>query len=81
MLKSVYLTLAMFATSLQLQVMAFDIEYTGIEKPKLTENIVNKEGSLIDWTPMSIKALGYDIREVWHFENENWTFGGLGFSR
>lgn len=40
-----------------------------------------KDENLMNWTPMSIEALGYDIRDVWRMQGEVWTFGGLTFSR
>ena len=43
--------------------------------------VTSQDENLNNWTPMSIEALGYDIREVWRLGAETWTFGGIGFSR
>lgn len=40
--------------------------YTRIAaEPAMETAISSQEENLMNWTPMSIEALGYDIREVW----------------
>ena len=55
--------------------------YTVIEEPMLQTTLAPQDKSVLKWVPMSINALGYDIREVWRRSDEAWTFGGIGFSR
>lgn len=43
--------------------------------------ITTQDESLINWTPMSIESLGYDIREVWRMECERVYSYSLAFSR
>jgi hypothetical protein len=51
------------------------------EEPAAEMTEPSQDENLMNWTPMSMEALGYDIRQVWRMEKEVWTFGGIGFNR
>lgn len=55
--------------------------YAQISKARAPETSKLEDENLINWTPMSIEALGYDIREVWRMQDKVWTCGGVGFNR
>lgn len=55
--------------------------FLNIDEASAPVKVTAQDKKLINWTPMSIEALGYDIREVWRLGAETWTFGGIGFSR
>ena len=54
---------------------AADMAYTICTEPTVEEAAPMLDDDLMNWTPLSVEAFGYDIHEMWRFPNEEtWSW-------